>query len=62
MTICRESRAGLPIWTARVSGVSPRRGGVALVEPPRAHVIDEAEAHEVIVDLSARLVKKVYRL
>jgi glucuronate isomerase len=42
--------------------VARRVDATFLAQLVTRHVIDEAEAHEVIVDLSNRLVKKVYKL
>lgn len=42
--------------------VARRVDATFLAQLVTRHVIDEADAHEVIVDLSNRLVKKVYRL
>jgi glucuronate isomerase len=42
--------------------VARRVDATFLAQLVTRHVIEEAEAHEVIVDLSERLVKKVYRL
>jgi glucuronate isomerase len=42
--------------------VARRVDATFLAQLVTRHVIEEAEAHEVIVDLSQRLVKKVYRL
>jgi glucuronate isomerase len=42
--------------------VARRVDATFLAQLVTRHVIDEADAHEVILDLSARLVRKVYRL
>jgi glucuronate isomerase len=42
--------------------VARRVDATFLAQLVTRHILDEADAHEVVVDLSARLVRKVYRL